>query len=146
VERRSFGKCGRHIFFALAIARLHFLEPTIQGSLVEVSQAHMPLGFWTMLLRAILAGWLIALMVWMLPDAASSRVIVIMIMTYQIGICSLSHIIAGSTNVFFLVAEGKLSIGQYFTSFFFPTLIGNVAGGVSLVAALAHAQVVGGKK
>lgn len=132
--------------FALAIARLHFLEPAVQKSLLDVSEAHLPLGFWTTLLRAILAGWLIALMVWMLPDAASSRVIVIIIMTYLIGISSLSHIIAGSTNIFFLVAQGRLSLGQYFTAFFFPTLIGNVAGGVSLVAALAHAQVVGGKK
>jgi formate/nitrite transporter FocA (FNT family) len=132
--------------FALAIARLHFLEPAVQKSLLDVSEGHLPLGFWTTLLRAILAGWLIALMVWMLPDAASSRVIVIIIMTYLISISSLSHIIAGSTNIFFLVSEGKLSLGQYFTAFFFPTLIGNVAGGVSLVAALAHAQVVGGKK
>ncbi len=132
--------------FALAIARLHFLEPAVQKSLLDVSEGHLPLGFWTTLLRAILAGWLIALMVWMLPDAASSRVIVIIIMTYLISISSLSHIIAGSTNILFLVSEGKLSLGQYFTAFFFPTLIGNVAGGVSLVAALAHAQVVGGKK
>jgi formate/nitrite transporter FocA (FNT family) len=28
---------------------------------------------------------------------------------------------------------------------FFPTLLGNIVGGVSLVAALGHAQVVGGK-
>jgi formate/nitrite transporter FocA (FNT family) len=132
--------------FALAIARLHFLEPAVQKSLLDVSEAHLPLGFWTTFLRAILAGWLIALMVWMLPDAASSRVVVIIIMTYLISISSLGHIIAGSTNMFFLVAQGKLSLGQYFTAFFFPTLIGNVAGGVCFVAALAHAQVVGGKK
>jgi formate/nitrite transporter FocA (FNT family) len=28
------------------------------------------------------------------------------------------------------------------TAFFFPTLLGNIVGGVSLVAALGHAQVV----
>jgi formate/nitrite transporter FocA (FNT family) len=132
--------------FALAIARLHFLDPAVQQSLLDISQTHVGPGFYTVLLRAILAGWLIALMVWMLPDAGSSRVTVILIMTYVIGIANLNHVIAGSTNVFFLVAEGRLSIGHYFTAFFFPTLIGNVAGGVSLVAALAHAQVVGGKK
>ena len=132
--------------FALAIARLHFLEPNLQQSLLEVAQAHVGPGFWTVLLRGIFAGWLIALMVWMLPDAASSRVVVILIITYLISISSLSHIIAGSTNVFFLVASGKLALGRYFTAFFFPTLIGNIFGGVSLVAAFAHAQVVGGKK
>jgi formate-nitrite transporter family protein len=32
------------------------------------------------------------------------------------------------------------------TKFFLPTLAGNVIGGVSLVSALNHAQVVGGKE
>ena len=30
--------------------------------------------------------------------------------------------------------------------FFIPTLLGNVIGGLALVAALGHAQVVGGKE
>jgi len=131
--------------FALTIARLHFLEPAIQQSVLEVAHGHIGPGFWTVLLRGIFAGWLIALMVWMLPDAATSRVVVILIITYLISISGLSHIIAGSTNVFFLVASGKLPIARYFTAFFFPTLLGNIFGGVSLVAALAHGQVVGGK-
>ena len=131
--------------FALAVARLNFLQPQIQQSLMEISLAHIGASFSTVLLRAILAGWLIALMVWMLPDAATSRVAVILIITYLIGISSLNHIIAGSTDVFFLVASEKISLGRYFSAFFFPTLMGNILGGVSLVAALAHGQVVGGK-
>jgi formate/nitrite transporter FocA (FNT family) len=34
---------------------------------------------------------------------------------------------------------------MYTTQFFIPTLLGNVIGGIALVAALGHAQVVGGK-
>jgi formate/nitrite transporter FocA (FNT family) len=132
--------------FALAIVRLHFLEPSIQQSISEIAQSHVGPGFGTMLLRGVFAGGLIALMVWMLPDAESSRVIVILIITYLIGLSSLSHIIAGSTSVFYLVVSSKLSLVCFFTEFFFPTLIGNILGGVSLVSALAHAQVVGGKK
>jgi formate/nitrite transporter FocA (FNT family) len=132
--------------FAFAVGRLHFLEPAIQQSMLEISQHHIGPGFWTIALRAIFAGWLIALMIWMLPDAASSRVVVILIMTYLISILSLSHIIAGSTNVFLLVVNGNISLGTYFTDFFFPTLLGNMLGGVSLVAALAHGQVVGGER
>jgi formate-nitrite transporter family protein len=134
------------ILFAFAIARLHFLEPALMQSALEIAQAHVGPDFWTVLLRAIFAGWLIALMVWMLPDAATSRVVVIVILTYLISIAGLTHVIAGSTTVFFLVAQGKLSISRYLTAFFFPTLIGNVVGGVSLVSALAHGQVVAGKR
>ena len=132
--------------FALAIGRLHFLEPGLQQSLLEISQAHIGPGFWTTFMRAVFAGWLIALMVWMLPNAGSSRVAIILIITYLISLAHLSHIIAGSTNVFFLVTTNHLPLSSYFTKFFFPTLFGNIFGGVSLVAALAHGQVVGGKR
>jgi formate/nitrite transporter FocA (FNT family) len=132
--------------FALLIARTHFLEPSVQRAMIEIASSHIGPGFWTIVLRALFAGWLIALMVWMLPDASSSRVVVILIITYVISICSLNHIIAGSTNVFVLVVLGKISILRYLTGFFIPTLLGNIVGGVSLVAALAHGQVLGGQK
>ena len=132
--------------FALLVARTHFLEPSIQRAMVEIATTHLGPDFWTIVLRAVFAGWLIALMVWMMPDASSSRVVIILIVTYVIGICSFNHIIAGSTVVFVLVALGKLSFAHYLTGFFVPTLLGNIVGGVSLVAALAHAQVLGGKK
>ena len=132
--------------FALLIARTHFLEPAVQRAMIDIASTHIGQGFWTIVLRAVFAGWLIALMVWMLPDASSSRVVVILIITYVISICSLSHIIAGSTNVFVLVALGKITFLRYVTGFFIPTLLGNIVGGVSLVAALAHGQVLGGKK
>ena len=132
--------------FALLIGKTHFLDPAIQNAILAISSAHIGPDFWTIALRAVFAGWLIALMVWMMSDAASSRVFIILICTYVISICSFSHIIAGSTNVFYLVVLGKLSLARFFTAFFFPTLLGNIVGGVSLVAALAHAQVLGGKK
>jgi formate-nitrite transporter family protein len=132
--------------FALLIGRTHFLDPSIQRAILDISSAHVGQDFWTIALRAVFAGWLIALMVWMMPDAASSRVFIILVITYVISLSSLSHIIAGSTNVFYLVVLGKLSAVHYFTGFFLPTLLGNIVGGVSLVAALAHAQVLGGKK
>jgi formate/nitrite transporter FocA (FNT family) len=132
--------------FAMAMAKLHFLEPGLQQSLMEIAQSHMGQNFWTLLLRGVLAGWLVALMVWMLPNASSSRVFVIFVITYLIGISGLAHIIAGSTNVFFLVGSGATPLVRYLKDFFFPTVVGNIVGGVSLVAALAHGQVIGGKR
>jgi formate-nitrite transporter family protein len=131
--------------FALALVRFHFLDEAMQRALLDISLAHTGPGFYQVLIRGVFAGWLIALMVWMLPDAATSRVAIIIIITYLIGAARLDHIIAGSADVFYLVVAGKISIGGYFISFFLPTLLGNILGGVSLVAALAHGQVVGGK-
>ena len=84
-------------------------------------------------------------MVWLLPGAESARVGIIIILTYLIGIGGFNHIVAGSTTLFYLIVIKSLSWSSYLTHFFFPTLLGNIVGGVSLVAALGHAQVAGGK-
>lgn len=97
-------------------------------------------------MRAIFAGWLIALMVWMLPSASEGHVLVIIVMTWLIGVARFSHVIAGSGVVAYMVATGARGWGDYAGHLLIPTLIGNVLGGVTLVAALNHAQVAGGKK
>lgn len=48
------------------------------------------------LLRGIFAGWLIAFMVWLLPSAEASRVLVIVALTRLVGVGQLTHVIAGS--------------------------------------------------
>jgi formate/nitrite transporter FocA (FNT family) len=131
--------------FAYCIAYIHFFDPTMQQSFHDIGVAHLGVSFGTVLMRAIFAGWLIALMVWLLPGAETSRVSVIIIITYLVGLANLNHIIAGSTTMFYLVATHSMSLAQYFARFFVPTLLGNIIGGVSMVAALGHAQVVGAK-
>jgi formate-nitrite transporter family protein len=46
----------------------------------------------------------------------------------------------------FLIIAKSISWETYTTQVFIPTLLGNVIGGFSLVAALGHGQVVGGKE
>lgn len=131
--------------FALCIARVAIFDPHIHQVLLRVSQERLGPNFPVVFLRAIFAGWLIALMIWLMPAADSSRVSIIVIITYVIGLAGFNHIIAGSNKMFFLIACGAESWGAYFVHFFLPTLAGNVVGGVSLVAFLGHAQVVSGK-
>ena len=133
------------LLFAFCIARIVLFDAHTQQSLLEIARAHIGADFGTVLVRAIFAGWLIALMVWLLPGAESARVSIIIILTYLVGIGGFNHIVAGSTNALFLVMTNSVSWGTYFMEFFVPTLLGNIIGGVSLVAALGHAQVVGGK-
>lgn len=85
-------------------------------------------------------------MVWLLPGAESARISITIIITYLVGLGGLNHIIAGSTTMLFLVVTHSIPRSTYFAGFFFPTILGNILGGVSLVAALGHAQVVGGKE
>ena len=85
---------------------------------------------------------MIALMVWLLPAADQSRPLVIVVITYIVGIAGFSHIIAGSVDVLYLVAIGNLSFGAYLFGFALPVFAGNVIGGVALVALLNYGQVV----
>jgi formate/nitrite transporter FocA (FNT family) len=132
--------------FALCIGKVGLFDAHTQQCLTQIGEAHIGASFGIVLMRAVFAGWLIALMVWLLPAAESARVGIIIIVTYLVGISGFNHIIAGSTTMFFLIVTKSISWEVYFVQFFLPTLLGNVIGGMSLVAALGHAQVVGGKE
>jgi formate/nitrite transporter FocA (FNT family) len=132
--------------FALALGHIALFSAPVHQAFTAIGLSHLGASFGIAFTRAIFAGWLIALMVWLLPGAESSRVAVIIIITYLVGLGGLNHIIAGSTTMLYLVVTHSISWATYFVSFFLPTLLGNILGGVSLVAALGHAQVVGGKE
>ena len=133
------------LLFAFGIGHTTIFDARVRNALHAIGTAHTIMGFGDVFIRAIFAGWLIALMVWLLPGAESARVSIIIIITYLVGLGEFSHVIAGSTTVLYLVVIKAVSWQFYVFRFFVPTLLGNIAGGVSLVAALAHAQVVGGK-
>jgi formate/nitrite transporter FocA (FNT family) len=130
--------------FAWCIGRIDLFEPGVSRNFAELSQTAVSTGFWITVMRGIFAGWLIAMTVWMLPAAEAAKVSIIVIITYLVSLGGFSHVVAGSVEAFYLVVVGKISIAGYFTRFLAPTLIGNILGGVSLVAALNHAQVVSG--
>jgi formate/nitrite transporter FocA (FNT family) len=132
--------------FALVVGKVAVLDPQAQKYLSEIGAAHLGYSFGIGFVRAVFAGWLIALMVWLLPAAETARISVIILITYLIGLGGFNHIIAGSTTMFYLVVTHAISWGTYFVQFFFPALLGNVFGGMALVAALGHAQVVAGKE
>ncbi len=127
--------------FALIVGRTGMFDPIVHQAFLQIGRSHLGLGFGVALWRAIFAGWLIALMVWLLPSAQTGRVPIIIIITYIIGLGSFNHIIAGSTAMFYLVVTREISPGHYFSAFFLPTVVGNIIGGVALVAALGYAQL-----
>ena len=98
-------------------------------------------GFLTVLMKAVFAGWLIALMVWLMPAAASAKFVVIILVTWLISVAEFSHVIAGAIETAFAAMHGAIGWDTYLLSFLLPALIGNSIGGVVFVALLNHAQV-----
>jgi formate/nitrite transporter FocA (FNT family) len=115
----------------------------MRETLNKIGEEALSQPFGTNMLRAIFAGWLIALMVWLLPAAESARIWVIVVITYVIGLGHFPHIIAGSVEAFYLGIVGLRTWSQVLGGYALPTLLGNMIGGIALVAALAHAQIVG---
>jgi formate/nitrite transporter FocA (FNT family) len=113
----------------------------LHDSFRELSLEAMQGSFGSHLLRAIYSGWLVALIVWLLPGADTSRVFIIVLLSYIIGCARLSHVIAGSVEALYGVVAGATSVGAYVTDFLLPTLLGNLIGGMSLVAAFTHGEV-----
>jgi formate/nitrite transporter FocA (FNT family) len=128
--------------FALVVSHTELFEPQVRAAFLEIGREAMR-NWWALtLLKGVFAGWLIALMVWMLPASESARFFVVVVMTYMVSLGGFSHIIAGSVEVLYVVASGGASWGE-FAAWFVPTLVGNIIGGTTLVAALGHAQVAG---
>lgn len=134
---------GAHLF-AWVAGNTPIFKPEVQAAMLALGKEAAAVTFSAAILRGIFAGWLIAMVVWMLAAIDSDRVMVIVILTYVVGLAGLTHIIAGSVDVLFLVMVGAKGWGAVVWGYMFPTLIGNSIGGVSLTAALNHAQVVAG--
>lgn len=126
--------------FAWLLAHTTLFDQEVRAVFSEIAKHTMEPGAGTIFLRAILAGWLIALMVWLLPFAESARLWVIIILAYLVGMANLPHIVAGNVETFYLVATGAISLSQCVAHYLVPTLLGNVIGGVALVACGAHAE------
>jgi len=131
---------GTWIFAALLLTEGTF-SAEVTRALQEQSLLVMQGPFEATVLRAIFAGWLIALMVWLLPSARSARLLTVLLITYVVAIGRLSHIIAGSVEGAYAVLSGLAPLADYLFAFMVPTLIGNIIGGVALVAILNHAAI-----
>jgi formate/nitrite transporter FocA (FNT family) len=127
--------------FAAVISQPGIFPSDVYQSMVDIGRRIMEGDFFPQMLKAVFAGWLIALMVWLLPSARSARLFVILILTYVVAVGSLPHIIAGSVEAAFVVFTGHASIADYFVRFLLPTLIGNTIGGVALAALLNYAPL-----
>jgi formate-nitrite transporter family protein len=129
------------LLFAAAATIPHLFRPEAIHAFTELGVKAMAPGFVGILVKGVIAGWLIALMVWLMPAAGSARILVIIAVTWLIAAGEFSHVIAGSSEVALAAMRGAAGWDRYVLGFLLPALIGNSIGGVVFVALLNHAQV-----
>jgi formate/nitrite transporter FocA (FNT family) len=118
------------------------LTPELKAGMMDVAGLILGHSWLETIFRAIGAGFLMAMMVWLLPSAGATQLHVIVLITYLISAGGFMHIVAGSMEAFLLVLNGHLGFWPMLTEFFFPVLIGNIVGGTALFAMIAYAQVM----
>jgi formate-nitrite transporter family protein len=116
-------------------------SPEVSESLARVAHTPLSADFAVTLVRGVFSGWLIALMVWLLPSARAARLLTILLVTYTVAVSKLTHVVAGSVEAAYAVMIGTATLADYFFVFMIPTLLGNMLGGISLVAIVNHAAI-----
>ncbi|MFI8416773.1 formate/nitrite transporter family protein [Serratia sp. NPDC078593] len=126
---------------ATAFIHLPVFDAATRQAFVSLAEEVMQNTPGEMFTKGILAGWIIATMVWMLPSAGAAKIWTIVLMTYLVAIADLTHIVVGSVEILYLVFSGVIAWHEFLYPFALPTLAGNIIGGTFIFALISHAQI-----
>jgi len=131
------------VIFGWALARTPIVTGSLHTSLLEIAQETTSGGFVQIGYSAVFAGWLIALLAWLLAatHATGAQLALIWLCTAPISAFHFRHSIVGSVEAFYRAAAGAAPWGEMLGAFIVPAVIGNAVGGVLLVALLNYGQV-----
>ena len=137
---------GTNLVGALAVAVLFVttdaVSPGVVTELAALGTETVDQGAVKIFFTALVAGWIIALMTWMVTaaDTTASQVLVIFAMTFVVGAGHFTHIIAGSAEAFTAALVGEVDLGGVGV-WLVMALLGNTVGGVVVVALFNYGQV-----
>ena len=130
---------------AFAVASLFVfttaIPDEIMTAIVDLSHHATGMGASTGFWRAIPAGVIVALIVWMLPQAETASFFIILTFTWLIAAGDFTHIVAGSVEMAVLMLRGELGFDGAAGGFFLPVLAGNIVGGTVIFTLMAWGQV-----
>lgn len=118
-------------------------DATVREKLLDIATRATSDGFALTFLRGIMAGWLIAMLTWLLASTQESvaHLMLIWLTTAPIAWFEFRHSIVGSVEAFYRVNAGSAGLMEMVSQFIVPAVVGNAIGGVVLVALLNYGQV-----
>jgi formate-nitrite transporter family protein len=134
---------GAGLFSALAVLTPS-LSDAARAELVELGVEAADHSFATIFWSGVIAGWIIAMVAWLVTASTTTtgQLTVIFLLTYAVGVGHFAHSIAGSAELLSAVLAGDLAPGAY-PRWLAAAVLGNVVGGVLIVALFAYGQVRG---
>ncbi len=128
--------------FALILAATNIMRPDTAEVALHMGEHLLEAPWADAFFRAVLAGWLLAGLVWLVHAAHDtvSRLLLIWLVIYLQVSAELYHCIVGSVKALYVVFRGDASFSAYLGDFLVPVTLGNTVGGVVFVAVLNWAQ------
>ncbi len=129
--------------FAWLAASTPMLQDDVRAAMLNVATESTSGGFVLIAYRAVFAGWLVALMAWLVAStrATGAQIALVWLTTAPIAAFGFRHSIVGGVEALFRAVAGDATWGAMLGSFIVPAVLGNIAGGVGLVALLNYGQV-----
>lgn len=127
--------------FALLAMKTPSLDPAIAEEIkklgVEMANGSWGTNFWS----GVIGGWMIAMVAWLVAAARDTvgQFLVIFALTFAVGLGGFDHCIASAAEVLSAWVDGEQGFGEMLTWLSAATL-GNIAGGVLIVAGLNYGQ------
>ena len=117
------------------------ISPEVLPAILDLSHHATTMGAYQGFFRAIPAGVIVALIVWMMPQADDTSFFLILVFTWLIAAGDFAHIVAGSVEMAVMIFEGDLDFSGAVFGFFIPVLCGNIVGGTIIFTLVAWGQV-----
>lgn len=132
--------------FALLTVRTGALRSEYVAAMVKLGQQAASVNAGHVFWSAVIAGWIIALVAWLVSGSHSitGSVMLIWLLTLLVGLGHFAHCIASSGEILAAVLGHEVNVSQYFW-WLLPAVLGNITGGVLLVTLLEYGQVKGGE-
>lgn len=129
------------ILFAAFVMKTGATSEEVRHEIMALGRHAADGNFIDTVTKGIGAGFLIAAMTWIIAGAASSRLLIVGIITYAVAICEFSHVVAGTAEMAALVFGGAMGVPEAALGFVLPALLGNMIGGTGLFALIAYGQI-----
>jgi formate/nitrite transporter FocA (FNT family) len=119
---------------------LGVIEPRVFGDIASGLVDHPG---WVILLSAVLAGWLMGLLSWLVAASRDTigQIFIVGLVTTAIGLCHLHHAVAGTAEVLAGVFSGRGATMADFGKFLLWATLGNLIGGIVFVALLKFGHI-----
>jgi formate/nitrite transporter FocA (FNT family) len=134
--------------FGAAIFAVLISQPGVMGDsavrfMIDHALEKVNSPFWTSVVKAIFAGWLMTLLTWLIlaAEGLGSRLAIIWMIGFLIVAGKFNHVVISAAEIFMAMGLGApISVTDWLRDNFVPALIGNLVGGVIFVTLIGYIQ------